>query len=90
MIFLPKLVHLHGQKFSGVLEKLSCTSSGFWIKMQNTTFLKINVFLVKCFIKLKCRRLQTGLAILKNIKHFNFFKGQIFMQFSNIAFFRDF
>ena len=27
--FLPKFVHLHGQKFSGVLEKFSCTSSFF-------------------------------------------------------------
>ena len=35
-------------------------------------------FLSKMFIKLKCRRLQTGLAILKNIKHFNFFKRHIF------------
>ena len=29
MFFLPKFVHLHGQKFSGVLEKFSCTSSFF-------------------------------------------------------------
>ena len=41
---------------------------------KKTTFLKINVFLVKWFIKLKCRRLQTGLAILKNIKHLIFFQ----------------
>ena len=27
--FLPKFVHLHGQQFSGVLEKFSCTSSFF-------------------------------------------------------------
>ena len=27
--FLPKFVHLHGQKFSGVLEKFSCNSSFF-------------------------------------------------------------
>ena len=39
---------------------------------------KNNIFEDKCFIKLKCRRLQTGLAILKNIKHFIFFKRQIF------------
>ena len=46
--------------------------------MQKTTFLKINVFFSKMFIKFKCRRLQTGLAIIKNIKHLNFFKQQIF------------
>ena len=28
-IFLPKFVHLHGQKFSGVLKKFSCTSLFF-------------------------------------------------------------
>ena len=27
--FLPKFVHLYGKKFSGVLEKFSCTSSFF-------------------------------------------------------------
>ena len=27
--FLPKFVHLHGQKFSGVFEKFSRTSSFF-------------------------------------------------------------
>ena len=32
---------------------------------KNKTFLKLNVFLVKCFIKLTRRRLQTGLAILE-------------------------
>ena len=42
------------------------------------TFLKVNVFLITGFIKLKCGRLQIGLANLKNIKHLNFFKRQIF------------
>ena len=40
--------------------------------------LKISGFLVKCFIKLKYRRLQTGLAILKKHQTFEFFKQQIF------------
>ena len=43
--FLPKFVQLHGQKFSGVLEKFSCTSPFFFlVKKSKTTFLKINVF----------------------------------------------
>ena len=73
-------MHLHGQQFSGVLEKFSCTSSGFffWLKCEKKFFFEDKCFLVKCFIKLKCRRLQTGLAILKNIEHLNFFKGQNF------------
>ena len=44
--------------------------------MQKTTFLKINGFGVKYFIKSKYRRIQTGLAILKtsnqNIKMSSF------------------
>ena len=58
MIFLPQFLHLHGQKFSGVLEKFSCTSSFFFffffffwgggggggVKNAKKTFLKINVF----------------------------------------------
>ena len=56
------------------LEKFSFTLFFFFIKMQKTKFLKINGFEVKYFIKSKYRRIQTGLAILKNIKHLFFFK----------------
>ena len=45
MIFLPKFVHLHGQQFSGVLEKLSCTSS-FLVKNAKKNK---NIFEDKCF-----------------------------------------
>ena len=64
------------------LGKFSFTSS-FLVK-------KINGFGVKYFIKSKYRRIQTGLAILKKIKDFIFFKRYIFLhnyqksQFSEI------
>ena len=45
-------MHLHGQKFSGALEKFSFTSS-FFVKMQKATFLKKNGFRVKYFNKSK-------------------------------------
>ena len=45
------------------LEKFSFTSS-FFVKNAKKTFLKINGFGVKYFIKSKYRRIQTGLAIL--------------------------
>ena len=49
------------------LEKLSFTSSFFLVKNEKKkkTFLKINGYGVKCFIKSKYRRIQTGLAIVK-------------------------
>ena len=62
----------------------------FWLKMQKTTFLKINGFGVKYFIKSKYRRIQTGLAILKNIIHLIVFQTIDFLhkfqksQFSEI------
>ena len=38
-------MHLHGQKFSGVLEKFSCTSSFFDKNAKN------NIFEDKCFLR---------------------------------------
>ena len=73
------------------LEKFSFTSSLFWLKMQKTTFLKINGFGVKYFIKSKYRRIQTGLAILKKHHTFDCFSNdRFFTQISKIAVFRDF
>ena len=60
-------------------------------KKNKTMFLKLNGFGVKYFIKSKYRRIQTGLAILKNIKDLIFFSNdRFFTQFSKIAVFRDF
>ena len=67
----------------------------FLLKMQKTTFLKINGFEVKYFIKSKYRRIQIGLVILKNIKHLIFFKRFFFLhifkksQFSEIFFYKS-
>ena len=60
------------------LEKFSFTSSIFVKdakkKKKKKTFLKINGFGIKYFIKSKYRRIQSGLAILKYIKHLIFFQ----------------
>ena len=37
-MILPKFVHLHGQQFSGVLEKFSCTSLFFGLKCKKQHF----------------------------------------------------
>ena len=71
-------------------EKFSFTSSFYWLKMQKTTFLKINDFGVKCAIKSKYRRMQTGLAILNKHQKFDLFQTIDFLhnfqksQFSEI------
>ena len=52
-----------------------------WLKMQKKkTFLKINVFLSKMFYQIKMQAATNWSSHLKkkNIKHFNFFKRQIF------------
>ena len=72
-------MHLHGQKISGVLEKFSCTSSCFWLKMQKTTFLKINVFLSKMFYQIKMQAATNWFSHLKKHQTFQFFQTTDFL-----------
>ena len=84
-------MHLHGQKFRGVLEKFSCTSSFFWSKMQKTTFLKINGFLSEMVYQFKMQAATNSSSHLRKHQTFQFFQTtDFFMQFSKITFFRDF
>ena len=62
-----------GQQFSGVLEKFSFTSLFFLVETAKNNVFEDNGFSVTGFIKLRCRRLQTGLANLK--KHQTFKKN---------------
>ena len=63
----------------------------FWLKMQKTTFLKINVFLSKMFYQIKMQAATNWSSHLKKHQTFQFFQTtDFFMQFSKIAFFRDF
>ena len=84
-------MHLYRQQFGGILEKKSFTSSFFGKNAKKKNVFEDKWFLSKCFLKSKCMRLQTGLATLKNIKQLCvFLNDRFFMQFSEIAFFRDF
>ena len=79
-------MHLDGQKFSGVLEKFFFSLPSFLVKNAKINVFEGKCFSVNCFIELKCRRLQNGLAILKNIKHLKFFEPyRFYTQFSKIA-----
>ena len=50
----------------------------FLVKNAKNNIFEDKCFLGKMFYRMKCMRLQTGLAIIKNIKHLNFFERQIF------------
>ena len=70
-----------------ILEKKNLLLPRFLVKNAKTTFLKINGFGVKYFIKSKYRRIQTGLAILKTfdcfqtIDFYTIFKNRSFPRF---------
>ena len=70
-------MHLYGQQFGGVLEKNSFTSS-FLGKNEKKSNVFEEIWFLRKKILSKCRRLQTGLGTLKNIKHLILSKIQIF------------
>ena len=73
-------MHLHGQQFSGVLEKFSCTSSLlFFVKNAK----KKNIFENKCFLskmlyQIKMQAATNWSSLFKKHQTLNFFKRQIF------------
>ena len=71
-------MHLHGQKLWGVLEKFSCTSS-FLVKKAKNNIFEDKCFLSKMYYQIKMQAATNWSSHLKNIKHFNFFKRQIFL-----------
>ena len=77
MIFLPKFVHLHGQQFSGVSEKFSCTSSFFdffLVKNAKTTFFEDKCFFSKMFYQIKMQAATNWSSHLNNHETFEFFQ----------------
>ena len=71
-------MHLHGEQFSGALEKFYCSSSFFRLKMQKKNIFEDKCFLSKMFYQIKMQAATNWSSHLKNIKHLNFFKRQIF------------
>ena len=85
--FLPKFVHLHGQQFSGVFEKFSCTSS-FLVK--NAKKKTINVFLSKMIYQIKMQAATNWSSHLKKNQIFGFFQTTNFYAIFKNHIFRDF
>ena len=67
MIFLPKFVHLHEQKFSDVLEKFCCTSSFLVKNAKKNIFEDIKCFLSIMFYQIKMQAGTNWSSHLKNI-----------------------
>ena len=57
-------MHLHGQQFSGVLEKSSCTSS-FLVKNANNNIFEDKCFLSKMFYQIKMQAATNWSSHLK-------------------------
>ena len=70
-------MHLHAQQFCGVLKMFSCTSSFFGEKCKPQHF-DDKCFFSKMFYRIKMQAATNWSNHLKNIKHLNFFKRQIF------------
>ena len=63
----------------------------FLVKNAKKNTFKDKCFLSKMFYQIKMQAATNWSSHLKNIKHFQFFSNdKFFMQFSKIAFFRDF
>ena len=75
MIFLPKFVPLHGQKFSDVLEKFSCNPSFFWLKMHKNNIFDDKCFLSKMFYQIKKQAATNWFRHLKKHQTFQFFSN---------------
>ena len=58
-------MHLHGQKVSGVLEKFSCTSSVFLLKMQKNNIFEDKCFFSKMFYQIKMQAATNWSSHLK-------------------------
>ena len=79
MIFLPKFVHLHGQKFNGVLEKNSCTSCFLGVKNAKNKIFEDKCFLSKMFYQIKMQAATNWSSHLKNHQTFQFFQTTDFL-----------
>ena len=71
-------MHLHGQKFSGVLEKFSCTSS-FLVKNAKNNIFEDNCFWSKMFYQIKMQAATNWSSHLRKHETFNFFQTTDFL-----------
>ena len=70
-------MHLHGQQFSGVLEKFSCTSS---LLVKNTkNIFEDKCFLSKMFYHIKMQAATNWSSHLKKHQTFDFFQTTNFL-----------
>ena len=72
-------MHLHGQKFSVVLEMFSCMYSLLVKNVKKKTFLKINVFLSKMFYQIKMQAATNWSSHLKKHQTFQFIQTTGFL-----------
>ena len=80
-------MHLHGQKFSGVLEKVF----RFLVRNAKNNIFEDKCFLSKMFSQIKMQAATNWSSHIKTHQTFQCFQTtDFFMQFSKIAFFRDF
>ena len=71
-------MHLHGQKFSGILEKFSCTYS-FLVKNSKNNIFEDKCFLSKMFYQIKMQTATNWSSHLKKHQTFQFFQTTDFL-----------
>ena len=73
-------MHLHGQKFSGVFEKFSCTSSFLLVKnAKNNIFEDKCFFLIKMFYQIKMQAATNWSSHLEKHQTFQYFQTTDFL-----------
>ena len=79
-------MHLYGQPFDGVLEKISFTSSFFGTKCKKKNVFEDKCFFSKMFSQIKMQAATNWSSHLKKHQTFDFFSNDRFlMQFSKIT-----
>ena len=72
-------MHLHGQQFSGVLEKFSCTSSFFLVKNAKHNIFEDKCCLSKMLYQIKMQAATNLSSHLKKHQTFDFFQATDFL-----------
>ena len=72
-------MHLHGQKFSGVLEKVVLYFFVFWLKMQKNNICEDKCFLSKMFYQIKMQAATNWSCHLKKHQTFQIFQTTDFL-----------
>ena len=72
-------MHLHGQKFSGVLEKFSCTNLRFLVKNAKNNIFEDKCFLSKMFYQIKMQAATNWSSPHQKHQTFQFFQTTNFL-----------